>query len=821
MVDFSELNEAQQLAVKCIDAPSLVIAGAGSGKTRVLTYKIAYLLEQNFAPWSILALTFTNKAAREMQQRISRQVGDDLARNLWMGTFHSIFSRILRIECDRLGFTSNFTIYDAADQKSLVKTIIKEMGLDDKVYKPSTIVNRISDAKNRLVFPDQYQNSRTAAEHDHAANIPMTGKIYLKYMQRCKLSDAMDFDDLLLYTFYLFDRFPDVLKKYEERFQYVLVDEYQDTNYAQHRIVWQLTQHRQRVCVVGDDAQSIYSFRGANIDNILHFQEMYQGAKLFKLERNYRSTQNIVNAANTLIEHNRGQIKKDVYSEKVEGAPIRLFKVHSDYEESIVVSKKIAYLHDHEHIPYGDIAILYRTNSQSRSLEEALRKDVHPYKIYGGLSFYQRKEIKDVIAYLRLAVNPHDEEALRRIINYPARGIGETTVGKVMETAVYRGVSPWEVLDKPDEYGLDVNKGTLTKLGKFVEMMQSFCALADSTDAFNLARKIVLESGVSADINKGKEADDISRQENLQELLDGMAAFVEERQEQGVPCLLRDYLQEVSLLSDLDDDQNEKDSDDTQGKVTLMTVHSAKGLEFRVVFVVGLEEELFPNQMALQEGNKGLEEERRLMYVAMTRAEEQLFLTTAQTRFRFGKLETSSPSRFLQEIDSRYLSTGIASQPKQDASRSIFGSSTRPESSKGLFGSSSRSDSSRGLFGSSSQNDSSKYPPSVWGKTLKRVASIPKPTQPEQPSPFGRVGTSMPSLGGARITAPVQSGSSQTSSDSAELSVGTIIEHSRFGVGKVTQLEGTGMDTKATVDFVNVGTKQLLLRFAKFKVVSQ
>ena len=820
MVDFSELNEAQQLAVKCIDAPSLVIAGAGSGKTRVLTYKIAYLLEQNFAPWSILALTFTNKAAREMQQRISKQVGDDLARNLWMGTFHSIFSRILRIECDKLGFSSNFTIYDATDQKSLVKTIIKEMGLDDKVYKPSTIVNRISDAKNRLVFPDTYMNSKTAAEHDHAANIPMTGKIYLKYMQRCKLSDAMDFDDLLLYTFYLFDRFPDVLKKYEERFQYVLVDEYQDTNYAQHRIVWQLTQHRQRVCVVGDDAQSIYSFRGANIDNILHFQEMYQGAKLFKLERNYRSTQNIVNAANTLIGHNRGQIKKDVYSEKAEGAPIRLFKVHSDFEESIVVSKKIANLHDHEHIPYGDIAILYRTNSQSRSLEESLRKDGHPYRIYGGLSFYQRKEIKDVIAYLRLTVNPHDEEALRRIINYPARGIGETTVGKVMENAVYHGVSPWEVLDKPSEFGLEVNKGTLTKLGNFVEMMRSFCVLADNTDAYNLARKIVLESGVSADINKGREADDISRQENLQELLDGMAAFVEERQEQGAPCQLRDYLQEVSLLSDLDDDQNESECEDTQGKVTLMTVHSAKGLEFRIVFVVGLEEELFPNQMALQEGSKGLEEERRLMYVAMTRAEEQLFLTTAQTRFRFGKTETSSPSRFLREIDSRYLSTGGASQPKQDMSRGLFGSSLNSDSTRGLFGSSSNTTSARTNFGTSSQTEASKYPPSVWGKTLKRVSSLPKSTPTAQPSSFGRSGVSSPSLGGARITPPTQTSDSQASASSAELHVGSVIEHSRFGVGKVTQLEGTGMDTKATVDFVNVGTKQLLLRFAKFKVVS-
>lgn len=794
-----DLNEAQRAAVECIDKPSLVIAGAGSGKTRVLTYKIAYLLEQGMQPWNILALTFTNKAAREMQQRIAKQVNSDLARNLWMGTFHSIFSRILRVESQYIGFTSNFTIYDAADQKSLIRTIMREMQLDEKQYKPGTVCNRISEAKNRLLFPNQYLNDAQARQRDTESRMPAVGQIYLRYMQRCRLADAMDFDDLLLYTFYLFDKNPEVCLKYQERFHFVLVDEYQDTNYAQHRIVWQLTEKRQRVCVVGDDAQSIYSFRGANIDNILHFQELYKDARLFKLERNYRSTQNIVKAANSLIAYNRGQIQKDVYSEKIEGQPIRLYNVASDYEEAIIVASRIANLHGKDHIPYSDIAILYRTNSQSRSLEEALRKQALPYRIYGGLSFYQRKEIKDVIAYLRLSLNPRDEEALKRIINYPTRGIGDTTLTKILMTASAANVSPWQVLIDPNGFQLNVNSGTISKLNHFAELIMSFHALAETTDAFNLARKIILDSGIAADINKGTDPDDVTRQENLQELIDGIAAFVQEQTEAGESALLTDYLQQVSLLSDLDEDDgqntaNNNNSTNADDKVTLMTIHSAKGLEFRVVFVVGLEEELFPNQMALQEGTRGLEEERRLMYVAMTRAEEQLYLTSAKSRFRFGKTETSQPSRFLREIDKRFISTGPSSFSSSNASSSFSSSNTFRTSrvtNDNPFGSS-------GLF--------------------DRVRTTPHSTQQKVPTTGNFV-----KISGRAYDAGVKPMTSQSSSSSSSvpsLKAGNVVEHSRFGRGIVEAVEGNGIDAKATVRFENVGTKQLLLRFAKITVIS-
>ena len=839
MLNLQELNEAQREAVTCIDAPSLVIAGAGSGKTRVLTYKIAYLLEQGYKPWNVLALTFTNKAAREMQQRIAKQVDPQLAGQLWMGTFHSIFSRILRIEAAQLGFSSNFTIYDASDSKSLVKTILRELNLDEKVYKPATVCNRISEAKNGLVFPNQYRMDASLQSRDFQSKMPALGEVYLRYMQRCRLSDAMDFDDLLLYTYYLFEQHPDVLKKYQERFHFVLVDEYQDTNYAQHRIVWQLTQERQRVSVVGDDAQSIYSFRGANIDNILQFQQMYEGARLFKLERNYRSTQTIVNAANSLIAHNRGQIHKDVYSEKVEGRKINLYNVQSDYEESIVVSHRIEALHQKDHIPYADIAILYRTNSQSRSLEEQIRKLGIPYRIYGGLSFYQRKEIKDVIAYLRLTLNPRDEEALKRIINYPARSIGDTTVNKVLQCASQHSVSPWQVIMDAPTYDLSVNKGTLGKLQQFATMIQGFHAEIQTSDAYTLARRVVQESGVAADINKGHEPDDVSRQENLQEMLDSIASFVQERQEEDKGFYLSDYLQEVALVSDLDEtdakEEAQRSGMDPDDKITLMTVHSAKGLEFRVVFVVGLEEELFPNQMALQEGNRGLEEERRLMYVAMTRAEEQLYLSTARSRFRFGKTEVSNPSRFLREIDSQYLYSGspatssrssIDSRPSADLpfgssgspfgsssgspfgspSRSSFGSS-RMGMSGASYGSSERSSSRSNVSNPSSANQ---FPPSVWGKTLKRVSSLPKTgSAPASSTPV----SSVPS-GGAPAQAPTGS------SSGGALQVGSVVQHSRFGRGTVLSVEGTGLDAKATVEFDNVGKKQLLLRFAKIDVIS-
>lgn len=818
MVNLSELNEAQQKAVEYIDGSSLVIAGAGSGKTRVLTYKIAYLLDKGYKPWNILALTFTNKAAREMQERIARQVGTELASQLWMGTFHSILSRILRIEAASLGFSSNFTIYDASDSKSLVKTILRELNLDEKVYKPATVCNRISEAKNGLVFPDQYRMDSSIQQRDYESKMTALGEVYLRYMQRCRLSDAMDFDDLLLYAFYLFEKYPDILSKYQDRFQYVLVDEYQDTNYAQHRIVWQITQNRQRVCVVGDDAQSIYSFRGANIDNILRFQSMYDGAKLFKLERNYRSTQTIVNAANSLISFNKGQIKKDVYSEKSEGSPIHVLDVESDLVESMVVSERINRLHHREHIPYSDFAILYRTNSQSRSLEDAIRKQGIPYKIYGGLSFYQRKEIKDVIAYLRLTLNPRDEEAMRRVINYPARGIGDTTLSKVMACASKNAVSPWQILLSPEEFSLDVNKGTVAKLQKFSELIMSFHALIESEDAYTLAKRIVQSSGIAADINKGTEPEDISRQENFQEMLDSIAAFVEEHREEDSGYLLGDYLQEVSLISDLDEKNTSEDGSDSNDKVTLMTIHSAKGLEFRIVFVVGLEENLFPNEMALHDGQRGLEEERRLMYVAMTRAEEQLFLSSAKSRFRFGKVEMSSPSRFLHEIDSKYLYSNATNNSSLFSARETSRTPSRTSNpfarsatsmNPSQFRSTDFGTSSPSFGASSRKTTSADFPSTVWGKTLKRVSSVSSVPQ-RSVTPVSQ------STGQGSATS---SATSSASNNSKAISVGCQVQHSRFGHGTVLSVEGTGLDMKATVKFDNVGTKQLLLRFAKIEVL--
>ena len=531
MINLNELNPAQRDAVLYTDGPSLVIAGAGSGKTRVLTYKIAYLLSQGMPSWNILALTFTNKAAEEMRSRIIRQVGADAARGLWMGTFHSIFSRILRAEHEAIGFTSDFTIYDAADSKSLIRSLIREMGLDDKTYKAGTVAAHISAAKNRLILPSQYQRDAQLMQADQASKIPATGEIYARYWARCRQAGAMDFDDLLLYTYLLFAHKPEILQKYEERFHFVLVDEYQDTNYAQHAIVWQLTQHKRRVCVVGDDAQSIYSFRGANIDNILTFQRLYEGARLFKLEQNYRSTQTIVGAANSLIKHNRGQIPKEVFSEKAQGQPIHVYSYYSDIEEASGVAKKVQNLNRYEHIEWNDIAILYRTNAQSRTFEEAFRKAGIPYRIFGGLSFYQRKEIKDLIAYFRLTVNPNDEEALKRVINYPARGIGDTTISKVVTKASEQGVSLWQVISQPEQYGLDVNRGTMTKLSSFVQLIESFRQDVDTLDAATLGLRITRESGVQADIFRGREPDDISRQENLQELLDGMQQFVDDRVE--------------------------------------------------------------------------------------------------------------------------------------------------------------------------------------------------------------------------------------------------------------------------------------------------
>lgn len=803
MINLNELNPAQRDAVLYTDGPSLVIAGAGSGKTRVLTYKIAYLLSQGMPSWNILALTFTNKAAEEMRSRIIRQVGADAARGLWMGTFHSIFSRILRAEHEAIGFTSDFTIYDAADSKSLIRSLIREMGLDDKTYKAGTVAAHISAAKNRLILPSQYQRDAQLMQADQASKIPATGEIYARYWARCRQAGAMDFDDLLLYTYLLFAHKPEILQRYEERFHFVLVDEYQDTNYAQHAIVWQLTQHKRRVCVVGDDAQSIYSFRGANIDNILTFQRLYEGARLFKLEQNYRSTQTIVGAANSLIKHNRGQIPKEVFSEKTQGQPIHVYSYYSDIEEASGVAKKVQNLNRYEHIEWNDIAILYRTNAQSRTFEEAFRKAGIPYRIFGGLSFYQRKEIKDLIAYFRLTVNPNDEEALKRVINYPARGIGYTTISKVVTKASEQGVSLWQVISQPEQYGLDVNRGTMAKLSSFVQLIESFRQDVDTLDAATLGLRITRESGVQADIFRGREPDDISRQENLQELLDGMQQFVDDRMEEEgrEHVFMTHYLQEVSLVSDLDESD-----DDSEAKVSLMTIHAAKGLEFRVVFVVGMEENLFPNAMS-SSSPRELEEERRLFYVAITRAEEQCFLTHAQNRYRYGKSEFCTPSTFLSDIDERFL--------EQDESQAI-GSRRRSFSSFG------RTDDS--LF---------QRPRAPWDDAPRFSSSSPSRGSADA-SRFSSAGrgsssdssrlSSTPPVGMRRVGVHTESDASSSPVTSTQTTAGTLtvgqhIEHARFGRGEVIALSGSGIDAKATVRFDNVGTKQLLLRFAKFTVL--
>ena len=810
-MNLNELNDAQREAVLYCDGPSLVIAGAGSGKTRVLTYKIAYLLEQGMLPWNILALTFTNKAADEMKQRIGYQVGEERARGLWMGTFHSIFARILRREHEAIGFSSNFTIYDAADSKSLVKSIIREMGLDDKQYKPGTVLSHISAAKNRLILPNAYMRNAELQKADQIARIPATGEIYKRYMNRCRQADAMDFDDILVYTYLLFahENNKEILKRYVDHFQYVLVDEYQDTNYAQHAIVWQLTKETRRVCVVGDDAQSIYSFRGANIDNILTFRKLYEGARLFKLEQNYRSTQTIVDAANSLIKHNRGQIEKEVYSKKERGQLIHVYNFFSDIEEAAGVARKILNLNHYEHVVWDEIAILYRTNAQSRTFEEAFRKQGIPYRVYGGLSFYQRKEIKDMIAYFRLAVNPNDEEALKRVINYPARGIGQTTVQKILDAASQANVSVWHVLSNPAIYSLDINRGTSSKLEAFVQLISSFVQEINTLDAATLGRKIAKESGVEAEIFRGREPEDISRQENLQELLDGMQQFVDDRREQEGEGhdLMTHYLQEVSLISDLDESD-----DDSSEKVSLMTIHSAKGLEFRVVFIVGLEENLFPNQMA-SGSIRELEEERRLFYVALTRAKEQCFLTHAQNRYRFGKSEFCMPSIFLREIDPRFLelqSSGGDRQRSTPIQRSArfsdpFGSSGSPFGSSGSPFDTSRSSgsfsSSRSPFGSreSHISDQSSTRPQISDSQRTNLS-------PLHTNLHTTTAASQPSVDSAQTAA-------------GELKVGSYIEHSRFGRGEVIALAGIGIDAKATVRFDNVGTKQLLLRFAKFNII--
>ena len=774
-------NPPQRAAVEYCDGPSLVIAGAGSGKTRVLTYKIAYLMEHGYQPWSILALTFTNKAAGEMKDRIARIVGEDYARMLWMGTFHSIFLRILRQEHEKIGFSANFTIYDAADSKSLVKTIIKEMELDDKAYKPGNVLGSISNAKNQLVTAEQYLANPANRQGDARRNMSALGQIFQRYANRCRQSDAMDFDDILLYTYLLFEQYPDVLAKWEQRFRYVLVDEYQDTNFAQHRIVWQLTRQHQHVCVVGDDAQSIYSFRGANIDNILTFQQIYNGARLFKLEQNYRSTQNIVEAANSLIKKNSRQIKKDVFSENARGEKLHVLDTHSDIEEAKMVANAIRAIKRREGCEYSDFAILYRTNAQSRVFEDTLRKEAMPYRIYGGLSFYQRKEIKDILAYFRLAVNPNDEEAFKRIINYPARGIGQTTVSKILASANTHSVSLWNVINHPSEYGLGVNNGTLVKLSMFKQLIDSFIEQARTLPANQIGALIVKQSGISADIYQDTTPENLSRQENVEELINGMQDFCDMRMEEGNENIsLSDYLSEVSLMSDLDSDKG-----GDEHKITLMTIHSAKGLEFNTVFVVGLEEGLFPSDMV--SGNpREMEEERRLFYVAITRAKTHCYLSYAQCRFRFGQMEFSSPSRFLKDIDPKYLDR---QQTMFSAHRSMDDDVQLPWARKSSsFGSTSRPEAQR------------PFRPFVPSATPSaRPMSAPRPSAPI--SQASRTPQSAPSPSAAR------------------LSEGSLIIHNRFGRGQVLRVEGTGDNTKATVQFENVGTKQLLLKFAKFEVI--
>ena len=777
-----ELNEGQRNAVLYNDGPSLVIAGAGSGKTRVLTYKIAYLLENGYQPWNILALTFTNKAAREMKERIARQMGPERARHLWMGTFHSMFLRILHVEAGHIGFTSQFTIYDTADSKSLIRSIIKEMGLDEKVYKSGMVQARISNAKNHLVSPAGYANNKEAYEGDRAAKVPALRDIYQRYWERCRQADAMDFDDLLFYTFLLFRDHPEVLARYQEQFRYILVDEYQDTNFAQHSIVLQLAKNHQHVCVVGDDAQSIYSFRGADIDNILYFTKVYPDTKVFKLEQNYRSTQTIVRAANSLIEKNQWQIRKEVFSEKEKGEAIGVYQAYSDVEEGDIVVNKIAELRREKRYAYSDFAILYRTNAQSRIFEEAMRKRSMPYRIYGGLSFYQRKEIKDVIAYFRLIVNPNDEEAFKRIINYPARGIGDTTVGKIIAAATGHNVSLWTVLCEPLAYGLNFNKGTVGKLQAFRELISAFITDAAEKNAYEIGADIIRQSGIINDVCQDNSPENLSRKENIEELVNGMSDFCAQRQEEGNPnVLLGDFLSEVSLLTDQDSD---KDGDDE--KITLMTVHSAKGLEFKNVFVVGMEENLFPSSM-VGDSPRALEEERRLFYVAITRAEEHCFLSYAKTRFRYGKMEFGSPSRFLKDIDVRFL------RLPQDA-----GMFRRVEEEATVF----RRENARGF---APDKEDAPY----GGK--ERVSVRPKqqiiaPTVPrnlKRVAPSANTASTSPSAGAS----------------ANRVQQGQLIEHERFGLGEVLKVEGEGDNAKATIRFKNAGDKQLLLRFARFKVI--
>ncbi|MCI6672064.1 MAG: UvrD-helicase domain-containing protein [Prevotella sp.] len=818
----AQLNERQREAVEYCDGASLVVAGAGSGKTRVLTYKIAYLIANGIEPYRILALTFTNKAAKEMKARIGQLLTPEDANHLFMGTFHSIFSRILRTEAENIGYQSNFTIYDETDARSLLKAIIKEMELDEKKYKPSTIAGHISKAKNQLITAADYGANRSFTENDRRRNIPALAQIYAAYEARCRQANAMDFDDLLLNTHRLFNTNETVRQKYAERFVYVLVDEYQDTNFAQVSIVRLLAQAHQRVCVVGDDYQSIYSFRGANIDNILDFQNAFHNVQTFKLERNYRSTQRIVAAANSLMKHNAHQIPKEVYSEESEGTHLSYYPCYSDREEAAVVGKEIERLQRQEsELGYDAFAILYRTNAQSRNFEEEFRRMGIPYKIYGGLSFYQRKEIKDIIAYFRLVANPNDEEAFKRIINYPTRGIGNTTVQRIAECAARNAVSLWTAICNPDVYGLEISKSAQTKIAAFVQLIGGFITELRQMDAYELGKKIIGESGIAADLHQGSDPEELARGENLEEFLSALQTFVTEKREEGgeTAVYLSDYLQEVALYSDLDK------ADDDEPKVTMMTIHAAKGLEFPVVFVVGLEENIFPSPMST-ESQRGIEEERRLLYVAITRAERHCILTNAKNRYRYGTMQFDNPSRFLCDIDSRFLdikggasaaSVGHQRMPWEKAQRGDLFSESKP-------------------WNNAERHNSGRWQNANPVASQFKADPQPKLTAPRRPeqaiNPFSartqqqllreggnlrKVSSAM--ANGGRVAPTMADGTAKATPYFGNLSVGMTIEHQRFGIGKVLNLEGVGENAKATVEFRNAGTKQLLLKFAKFTIL--
>ncbi len=761
-----DLNKVQQDAVVSTEGPSLIIAGAGSGKTRVLTYRIAHLLKQGARPSTILALTFTNKAAREMKERIGAVMGANMARYLWMGTFHSIFARILRIEHEIIGYPSNFTIFDSADSKSLLKTIIKGFELDDKTYKPGSVASRISMAKNNLITPQAYANNAEIRTADKSMRMPAISEIYKEYVKRCRLSGAMDFDDLLLITNLLFRDHAEVLERYQKRFDYILVDEYQDTNYAQYLIIKKLAAGHNNICVVGDDAQSIYSFRGARIENILSFQKDYPEHKIFKLEQNYRSSQVIVNAANSIIAKNKRQIPKKVYSENLPGKSIKVLTALTDNEEGFLVAQEIAETQLREHFKSMDYAILYRTNAQSRIFEEALRKRNIPYKIYGGLSFYQRKEIKDLLAYFRLVINPWDNEALKRIINYPARGIGQTTLTKLETTAVANETSIWKIIYGLAENSRGLNKGTVTKVLNFAAIIMEFADVVAKADAWDAAKTIALRTGILKDLSSDRSPEGLSRHENIQELLNGIQEFSISAIEEDRPAKLENYLEDVALLTDQDSDK-EEDRD----KVTLMTIHSAKGLEFKNVFIVGLEEKLFPSaQAADQLTEEAMEEERRLFYVALTRAKENAWFSHASQRYRWGSLEYCSPSRFLLEMDEQYLSSGLTLSSPQ--------------------------------------------------RSQVTVGYKARTIEPDQPKPGLRKPWRPENFAGNRGHGAAAASQKAVfdSSDPDKILQGMVVEHQRFGVGKVLKVEGAAPNKKATVFFHNAGNKQLLLKFAKLKI---